>query len=64
MTNLKTVFGLRNNVDQFSDLQAATRWANNCVKLHIVMLGSNDKYWVVCFADAQKLSKLGYEVAA
>ncbi len=64
MTTLKTTLGLRNNIDQFSNLDAAQRWANNCIKLHIVMLGDNGKYWVVCFADAQKLSKIGYEIAA
>ncbi len=64
MTNLKTTLGLRNNIDQFSTLEGATRWANNCIKLHIVMLGDNGKYWVACFSDAQKLSKMGYEIAA
>ncbi len=64
MTNLKTTLGLRNNIDQFSTLEGAKRWANNCIKLHIVMLGDNGKYWVACFSDAQKLSKMGYEIAA
>jgi hypothetical protein len=64
MTNLKTTLGLRNNIDQFSTLEGAKRWANNCIKLHTVMLGCNGKYWVVCFADAQKLHKMGYEIAA
>jgi len=64
MTNLKTTLGLRNNIDQFSTLEGANRWANNCMKLHIVMLGDNGKYWVACFADAQKLSEMGYEIAA
>ena len=63
MTNLKTTLGLRNNIDQFSTLEGAKRWANNCIKLHIVMLGDNGKYWVACFADAQKLHKMGYEIA-
>lgn len=64
MKNLKTILGLRNNIDQFSNVDAAFRWANNCIKLHIVMLGDNGKYWVACFVDAQKLSKMGYEIAA
>lgn len=63
MTNLKTTLGLRNNIDQFSNRDASFRWANNCIKLHIVMLGDNGKFWVVCFADAQKLNKMGYEIA-
>lgn len=63
MKNLKVTLGLRNNVDQLSNRDAAFRWANNCNKLHTVMLGDNGKFWVVCFADAQKLSKMGYEYA-
>ena len=61
---IETTLGLRNNIGQFSTLDGANRWANNCIKLHIVMLGDNGKYWVACFADAQKLSKMGYEIAA
>jgi hypothetical protein len=63
MANLKTILGLRNNIDQFSTLESAKRCANNCIKLHIVMLGDNGNFWVACFADAQKLSKVGYEIA-
>ena len=63
MENLKLALGLRYNVDQFSSIEAATRWANNCIKLHIVVMGDNGKFWVACFADAQRLVKMGYEVA-
>lgn len=63
MKNLKATLGLRKNIDQFSTLDAAIRWANNCIKLHMVVLGDNNKFWVACFADAQTLSKLGYEIA-
>lgn len=63
MENLKNTLGLRRNIDQFSTLEGANRWANRCKKLHIVMLGDNGKYWVACFVDAQKLSKMGYEIA-
>lgn len=62
-TDIKTALGLRNDVVQFSNLESATRWANNCLKLHTVILGDNDKYWVACFSDAQKLEKMGYEIA-
>ena len=50
-------------IDQLSTLDAAQRWANNCKKLHVVMLGDNGKYWVVSFAYAQQLCKIGYEIA-
>jgi hypothetical protein len=63
MKNLKATLGLRNNVDIFNNRENAFGWANTCIKLHVVMLGENNKFWVVCFADAQKLSKMGYEIA-
>ena len=63
MTTLKSTLGLRNSIDQFSTFEGANRWANNCIKLHVVMLGDNGKFWVACFTDAQKLSKMGYEIA-
>jgi hypothetical protein len=63
MTDLKTTLGLRRNIDQFTNAESAFSWAEKCIKLHVVMLGCNGKYWVACFADAQKLSKMGYEVA-
>lgn len=63
MTHLKTTLGLRNDIDLFSNRDAAFRWAERCIKCHIVMLGDNEQFWVVCFSDAQKLSKMGYEIA-
>lgn len=63
MKNLKSTLGLRSNPDQLSSRDAAFRWAEKCIKLHMVVLGDNGKFWVVCFADAQKLVKLGYELA-
>lgn len=63
MNNLKNTLGLRNNIDQLSNRDAAFRWAENCTKLHVVILGDNGKFWVACFSDAQKLVKIGYEIA-
>jgi hypothetical protein len=63
MNNLKSTFGLRNNIDILSNREAAFRYANNCIKLHVVLLGNNNKFWVASFGDAQKLVKLGYEIA-
>jgi len=54
---------LRNKIDEFSTLEGAKRWANNCNKLHLVVLGDNDKFWVVCGSDFQTLIKNGYEAA-
>jgi hypothetical protein len=64
MATLKTTLGLRNNVDIFNNRENAFGWASMSIKGQIVMLGDNNKFWVVCFADANKLSKLGYEIAA
>ena len=64
MATLKTTLGLRNNVDIFNNRENAFGWASRSIKGQIVMLGDNNKFWVVCFADANKLSKLGYEFAA
>ncbi len=50
-------------IDKLSTIEAAQRWANNCIKLHVVLLGDDNKYWVVSFANAQRLVKLGYEIA-
>jgi hypothetical protein len=63
MSNLKETLGLRNGVDQFISREAALRCAANRIKLHVVMLGDNGKYWIACFADAQRLHKMGYEIA-
>lgn len=63
MENTKSRLGLRNGIDEFSNRDSAFRWANNCKKLHAVMLGDNGKFWVACFADAQRLFKMGYEIA-
>lgn len=48
---------------EFSSLGAAKRWASGCNKMHLVILGDNEKYWVVTPADAERLVKAGYEYA-
>ncbi len=60
---MKAKLNLRHEPDQLSNRDSAFRWAANCHKLHIVILGDNGKFWVCCFADAQKLVKMGYEPA-
>ena len=63
LKNLKTALKLRRNINQFSTFAAASRLATNCIKLHLIMQGDHGKFWVVCFADAQKLEKAGYKLA-
>ncbi|MCQ2076121.1 MAG: hypothetical protein MJZ20_03665 [Bacteroidaceae bacterium] len=47
----------------FSTLAVAKRWAFGCNKMHLIILGDNEKFWVVTPADAEKLVKMGYEYA-
>jgi hypothetical protein len=63
MNTIKNSLGLRNSVDIFNNRENAFGWASMSIKLQVVMLGDNGKFWVVCFSDAQKLSKIGYEIA-
>ena len=60
---MKTQLGLRNEITIMSTLEGAKRFASKCIKAHEVILGDNCKFWVVCFADAQRLVKQGYEIA-
>lgn len=53
---------LKYRPDIFTNLAAAKRYAERCTKLHFVVMGDNNKFWVVCFLDAQRLEKDGYEI--
>jgi len=64
MNTIQKVFGTRNAISEFSTRDAAFRYADKCVKLHAVLLGDGGKFWVAHFGDAQKLAKMGYEIAA
>lgn len=61
---LKKDLGLRHRPDRFKNRDAAFRWANNGLKMRMVMLGCDGRFWVVCGSDASRLFKLGYEYAA
>lgn len=63
MTNLKSLLNLRYSIDSFST-EAAARFDISCrVKTcWLIVLGDNCKFWVVCFADAVKLERAGYEI--
>lgn len=63
MATIKSTLGLKDNVAEFTNRQLAFNYANRCIKQHVVMLGDNDMFWVACFADAQKLERLGYQIA-
>ena len=55
--------GIKYSIDIMNTLEGSKRFADRCIKLHAVVLGDNGKYWIVCAADAQRLVKIGYEIA-
>jgi len=61
--NIKDTYNLRYKPSIISRLDLAVKNAERCIKPHIVMLGDNGKYWVVCPSDAERLRKNGYEDA-
>ena len=54
---------LKNKPFEFSDLRNAQNFANRCNKLHMVVLGDNEKFWVVLPVDYTRLLNAGYEAA-
>jgi hypothetical protein len=62
-TQIKSTYSLKYSPDVFSTREAAFRSTERSVKMAIVMLGENGKFWVVCMADAQRLVKAGFEPA-
>lgn len=63
LKDLKVKLGLRHIPDQFSNKEAAIRWADKAEKMHVVMIGDNGKFWVVVLSDASRLMKAGYKRA-
>jgi len=61
---IKKEFNLRHSPAIFSNKENAFNSLNHKVKsCYCVVLGSDYKFWVVCFSDAMRLEKLGYELA-
>ncbi|MFN8993198.1 MAG: hypothetical protein ACK5X3_05970 [Pseudomonadota bacterium] len=48
---------------KFTSLSTANSFVNNAIKSMAVMMGDDNKFWVVTMADAQRLEKVGYEWA-
>lgn len=42
----------------------AFSFADRCIKAQMVILGDDDKFWVVSMAQGEKLIRAGYQVAA
>ena len=61
---IKKINNLRHNPSIFSNRENAFNSLKHYVKsCYTVILGDDCKYWVVCFSDAQRLQKGGYELA-
>ena len=48
---------------KFTSLANANNFVNNAIKAMAVMMGDDNRFWVVTMADAQRLEKAGYEWA-
>jgi len=48
---------------KFNSLALANNFANNAIKSMAVMMGDDNRFWVVTMADASRLEKAGYEWA-
>jgi hypothetical protein len=61
---IKNSLNLRHSPTIFNNRENAFNSLKSYVKsCYTVVLGSDCKFWVVCFSDAQRLQKLGYELA-
>ncbi len=45
------------------DIRIARSWVKHSVKAAFIVLGNAGEFWVVSGADAQRLEKVGYELA-
>ena len=60
---IKESNNLKHEPGIFNSRELAFSSLKHYVKSHRVILGENEKYWVVCPADAARLEKNGYEYA-
>ena len=61
---VKKELGLRYEPTAFINPASAREFAATCIKkCWVVMLGLENRFWVVCFADASRLQKAGFEFA-
>ncbi len=48
---------------KFTTLHTARTFVDNCIKMHAIILGDDEQFWVVCMADFNRLIQAGYEAA-
>lgn len=58
-----TINGQSVQFAEFNTLGNAQSYADRAAKLHLVMLGDNDKFYVATGRMAGRLAKAGYEYA-
>jgi len=54
---------IQNQIFRFNTLVNAQAFADRCEKMHMVVLGDNEEYWVAVPAVTEWLVKNGYEYA-
>ena len=63
-SEIKKALNLRHSPVIFNNRENAFNSLKHYVKsCYCVVLGSDCKFWVVCFSDAMRLQKQGYELA-
>ena len=63
MANSETAL-TRNPIYRFRNFGNAQNWVDHGVKPQRIMLGDDERFWVVTPADAARLERQGYEFAA
>jgi hypothetical protein len=48
---------------KFTALHNAQTFADHCEKMHGIILGDDQRFWIVCMADFDRMIKAGYEAA-
>ena len=54
---------IMNQVYKFNSRSNAFGFAYHCIKMHMVILGDDGKFWVCTPAIAERLYRQGYEYA-
>lgn len=55
--------GLNKMLGKFNSLFLAIEFSNKTTKMSVVMLGDDNKFWVVTLGKMNQLLKEGYELA-
>lgn len=62
-TSSKTQPWNSREIYKFNSFALASSFADRCLKLHMIVLGDDGKYWVALPRITEALVKLGYEYA-